>query len=119
MKDRDDILNPDHRSDGNFPHAPRRWRHADALKLAEEEGLEITDPTWDAVRALQEYYHRHRDSRINPRQLHDALGEKFHQQGGVRFLYLLFPGGPIAQGCRIAGLEAPPGAIDKGFGSVQ
>jgi len=25
---------------------------------------------------------------------------------------------PVAQGCRIAGLKVPRGAIDKGFGSV-
>ncbi len=119
MEEREDILNPEHPVDSDFPHAPRAWRKTDAAKLAEDEGLEISPATWEAVRALHEYYHRHRDSRINPRELHDALGEKFHQQGGVRYLYLLFPGGPIAQGCRIAGLEAPAGAIDKGFGSVQ
>lgn len=119
MEDRDDSLNPPRHLDNAFPHAPREWRQTHAAKLAEEEGLEVSDPTWDAVRALQEYYDRHHDTRINARELHDALGEKFHQQGGIRFLYLLFPGGPIAQGCRIAGLEAPAGATDKGFGSVQ
>ena len=119
MDEREGILNPPPMVDDAFPHAPRAWRQADAAKLADNEGLEVTTATWDTVRALQEYYHRHRDTRINPRELHDALGEKFYQQGGIRYLYLLFPGGPIAQGCRIAGLEAPPSAIDKGFGSVQ
>ena len=55
---------------------------------------------------------------VNLRELHDALDEKFHRQGGIRHLYRLFPGGPVAQGCRIAGLKAPAGATDKGFGSV-
>ena len=119
MEEREDILNREDMVDDVFPHAPRTWRQADAAKLAEDEGLEISAAIWEAVRALQEYYHRHQDTRINPRELHDALGEKFYQQGGVRYLYLLLPGGPIAQGCRIAGLAAPAGAIDKGFGSVQ
>lgn len=52
------------------------------------------------------------------RELHDALDEKFHWKGGIGYLYRLFPGGPIAQGCRIAGLRAPAGAVDRGFGSV-
>jgi tRNA 2-thiouridine synthesizing protein E len=52
------------------------------------------------------------------RELHDALDEMFHRQGGIKQLYVLFHGGPIAQGCRIAGLKAPAGAIDRGFGSV-
>jgi tRNA 2-thiouridine synthesizing protein E len=73
---------------------------------------------WDAVRALQEYYARHEGPGVNMRELHDALDEKFHRQGGIRHLYVLFPGGPIAQGCRMAGLKAPAGATDRGFGSV-
>ncbi|WP_370738165.1 hypothetical protein [Solemya elarraichensis gill symbiont] len=28
------------------------------------------------------------------------------------------PGGPIALGCRLAGLPVPPGAVDKSFGSA-
>jgi tRNA 2-thiouridine synthesizing protein E len=70
------------------------------------------------VRALQEYFARHEAVAINLRELHDALDEKFHLQGGIKHLYRLFPGGPVAQGCRIAGPKAPAGAIDKGFGSV-
>jgi tRNA 2-thiouridine synthesizing protein E len=80
--------------------------------------LTLAPDHWDAVRALQEYYAKHQDTAVNTRELHDALGEKFHRQGGMRFLYQLFPGGPVAQGCRLAGLKAPAGAVDKGFGSV-
>jgi len=47
------------------------------------------------------------------------LNEKFHTRGGLKFLYTLFPGGPVAQGCRLAGISAPPGSTDQGFGSVQ
>ena len=55
---------------------------------------------------------------INVRELHDALDEKFHLSGGMKYVYSLFPGGPIAQGCKLAGLQPPAGSIDKGFGSV-
>ena len=50
--------------------------------------------------------------------LHDALDECFHQKGGLKYLYTLFPGGPIAQSCRLAGLKAPFIATDRSFGSV-
>jgi tRNA 2-thiouridine synthesizing protein E len=80
--------------------------------------VELGEEHWDALRALQEYHARHAASAVNLRELHDALDEKFHRQGGIRHLYRLFPGGPVAQGCRIAGLKAPAGATDKGFGSV-
>jgi tRNA 2-thiouridine synthesizing protein E len=36
----------------------------------------------------------------------------------MKYLYTLLPGGPIAQGCRLAGLKPPAGAVDQGFGSV-
>ena len=52
------------------------------------------------------------------REIHDALEEKFHYKGGLKYLYDLFPGGPVAQGCKIAGLHIPAGATDKGFGSA-
>ena len=53
------------------------------------------------------------------RQLHDALDERFHAKGGLKYLYEVFPGGPIAQGCRFAGLKPPAGAADKSFGSAS
>ena len=105
--------------DPGFPHAPVDWTFAAAVETARQEGLEPGADHWDAVRALQEYFSRHEDIPVNLRELHDALDEKFHRKGGIRQLYLLFPGGPVAQGCRIAGLKVPAGAVDKGFGSVS
>jgi tRNA 2-thiouridine synthesizing protein E len=104
--------------DSRFPHAPAGWTPALATESARREGLALGTEHWEAVRALQEFYARHEMPGLNMRELHDALDEKFHRQGGIRHLYLLFPSGPIAQGCRVAGLKAPAGATDKGFGSV-
>lgn len=104
--------------DPAFPRAPRGWRRADAARIAQAEGLDLFEDHWEAIRALQSYYARNEGSRVNTRELRDALDEKFHAQGGIRYLYTLFPRGPIAQGCRLAGLDAPGGAVDTGFGSV-
>lgn len=105
--------------DKRFPHAPAGWTPDIAMKTARDEGLTPGDDHWDAMRALQEYYARHaEDPMIHQRELHDALEEKFHHKGGMRYLYLIFPKGPVAQGCRLAGLQAPAGSVDKGFGSV-
>jgi TusE/DsrC/DsvC family sulfur relay protein len=102
-----------------FPHAPSDWEPADAEAMARGDGLVLSEAHWQVVRALQDYYARHaEDSAINVRALHDALDEHFHAQGGVKYLFEIFPGGPIAQGCRLAGLQAPAGAHDQGFGSV-
>lgn len=104
--------------DPRFPHAPEGWTAEAAARTALDEGLEPGEDHMEVVRALQEYWIRHADASVNLRELHDALDEKFHHKGGMKFLYTLFPGGPVAQGCRLAGLKAPAGAVDKGFGSV-
>lgn len=105
-------------SEEQFPHAPEAWSKAVAETIAKEEGLALSEDHWKEIAALQEYYARHEFDHIHVRELSDALDEKFHAKGGMRYLYSLFPKGPIAQGCRVAGLPMPQGAVDKGFGSV-
>ena len=114
------ILNPGAAGEApaGFAHAPPGWSPDAARSRAADEGLELTEDHWEAVRAIHEYCERHPEG-VNVRELHDALGERFHARGGMRYLYLLFPGGPVAQGCRMAGIAAPAGAVDPGFGSVQ
>lgn len=101
-----------------FRHAPEDWTPEIALELARTEKIELGDDHWETLRALQEYFARHEAETIRRRALHDALEEKFHHKGGMKYLYTLFPGGPVAQGCRLAGLKPPPGATDLSYGSV-
>ncbi len=113
-----DIMNPGARSqDPDFPNAPGDWSRASAQATAKDEGIELTDDHWAVIRAMQHFFAD--DAAPNVRALHDALDEHFHGQGGLKYLYGIFPGGPVAQGCRLAGLEMPPGAVDPSFGSVQ
>ena len=100
-----------------FPHAPVDWSPSQAEDAADSEDLTLTPEHWEALRALQAYYASTDTPRT--RELVDALDERFHTRGGLKFLYTLFPGGPVAQGCRLAGLAVPPGAQDNSFGSVQ
>jgi tRNA 2-thiouridine synthesizing protein E len=113
-----DIMNPGaSERDPGFPQAPADWSVAEAEQLASQEGLSLNDDIWELVRALQRYFAK--DQHPNARALHDALDEHFHDRGGLKHLYELLPGGPIAQGCRLAGLKPPAGAVDSSFGSVQ
>ncbi len=106
-------------SHGATRYDPEGWSCASAEEMASAEGLTLTSEHWEVVRGLQEFFARHADAQaINMRELHDALGERFHSRGGMQMLYKLFPGGPIAQGCRIAGLKAPFLSTDLSFGSV-
>ena len=114
-----EVMNPNlaRERDEAFPHAPQDWSRGQAEAQAVEEGLALVADHWEAVAALQEYFERNRE--IHIRKLHDALDERFHARGGMKHLYRMFPGGPVAQGCRISGLEAPAGTADSSFGSVQ
>lgn len=100
----------------SFTHAPHDWNISVAEAIADEEGLTLTDDHWELVKGLQEYYDKVEFPKL--REITDALDERFHAKGGMRYLYTIIPGGPVAQGCRLAGLEIPAGAVDKSFGSV-
>jgi TusE/DsrC/DsvC family sulfur relay protein len=102
----------------DFPNAPSDWSRETAEELARTESLTLTEDYWQVVRALQDLYARSEEPTMRARELHDALGERFHDKGGIKYLYKLFPKGPVAQGCLLAGLEPPPGSQDQGFGSA-
>ena len=113
-----EILNPGAaRHDPEFPNAPDGWTRTSAEEAASADGVTLGEDHWVAIKKLQGYFASH--GRPNVRELHDALDESFHSKGGLKYLYEIFPGGPVAQGCRFSGLQAPSGAADKSFGSVQ
>jgi len=101
-----------------FPHAPSDWSREQAEKVAQTEGLELTEAHWEVVRALQELCTQNAEPALNARDLHDALDEHFHAEGGIKYLYQLLPKGPLAQGCLLAGVEPPGGTQDQGMGSA-
>lgn len=103
--------------DPEFPNAPEGWNRAVGEQAAAAAGIALTDEHWEVVRVLQGAFKEDPDPRVS--MLQDALAARFDKQGGMKHLYLILPGGPIAQGCRIAGLEPPSGTKDTGFGSVR
>lgn len=117
----DEILHPGQSSINKYPeypNAPSDWSPQAAEQIAAEQGIQLSNDHHDLIRALQQYFARHSHQPINLRELHDALDERFHARGGLKFLYEITPGGPVAQGCLLSGLEAPAGSTDKSYGSV-
>lgn len=101
-----------------FPFAPSDWSPDEAERVAGEESIQLTSDHLELIAALQEYFSKHDKPDVNVRELADALNEKFHTKGGRKYLYGLLPGGPVAIGCKLAGLPVPAGAVDKSFGSA-
>lgn len=93
------------------------WSEEIARRRAAGEGLELTPRHWDVIRFLRDYHGRHGPEETARAVLH-ALEQRFAHDGGKKYLYVLFPGGPVTQGSRIAGLPLPPGAVDASFGTA-
>ena len=102
--------------EGNmFGLAP--WSPLFAQHQAEAEGLVLTDEHWEIVIYLRERY-RERGPATSAREIQKELEQKFSDGHGRSSLYQLFPGGPVSQASRIAGLPLPPYSSDPSFGSV-
>jgi len=94
------------------------WTEELAIEMARQDGLELTDVHLGIIRHLRDCYADHGGT-INARMLMQSLEEAFSGMGGHRFLYTLFPLGPIAQASRYAGLPLPPGTRDPSFGTTH
>lgn len=94
------------------------WSEEIAHKLAKQEGLELTPERMEVVRYLRDHYEECGPSTSGRVLLH-CMEDEFTRQGGRPYLYRLFPGGPVSQGSRIAGLPLPAYSSDRSFGSVE
>ena len=94
------------------------WTEETARTIAQLESIELTGAHWSVIRFLRNYYAQYGAS-IHARTLSGALEEKFQIQGGLKYLYTLFPDGPVSQGARIAGIPVPKDSSNASFGSVS
>lgn len=94
------------------------WNREKSEKIALEEGVELTEAHWKVIVFLRKYYLEHGPAESG-RELAEALDDEFSEQGGSRYLFELFPDGPVAQGSHIACLPVPAYTEDKSFGSTM
>jgi len=103
--------------EGNM-YGLEHWSPLIANQRAEAEGIHLTDEHWEILSYLRERYRVHGEPE-NARELLLELQDMFYKGESRRKLYELFPGGPISQGSRIAGLPQPSHANDLSFGSFE
>jgi len=94
------------------------WSEARAQGIAVEEGIQLTAKHWEVIHFLRERYAQHGPAHY-AREMVQLLESRYAHEGGRKFLYKLFPHGPVKQASHIAGLPVPSGATDRSFGSVQ
>ena len=94
------------------------WSGGIATELAAKEGIQLSAEHMEVIHLLRDHYRLHGHDMSGTKLLR-ALEEPFGARGGRKHLFELFPGGPITQGCKFAGLPLPPYSKDLSFGSVE
>jgi len=87
------------------------WSREVAERLAEEEGIVLTEAHWEIIRVLRDFYARFEQAPAM-RPLVKAVGQALGPEKG-RSVYLmsLFPGSPAKLGARLAGLPKPANCL--------
>ncbi|MDH3561232.1 MAG: TusE/DsrC/DsvC family sulfur relay protein [Gammaproteobacteria bacterium] len=94
----------------------QNWSRNKSIDLANNEGISLTDAHWDVIVYLRKQYLNYGLPRF-ARTTARALNRQFTAQGGSKYLYSLFGGGPVTQGSRLASLRTPANATDVSFGT--
>jgi tRNA 2-thiouridine synthesizing protein E len=87
------------------------WTREVAQIMAASDEIQLTEQHWEIIEFLRSY---HEEYGLIPimRVLCKAIGNRLGDyKGKSRYLYRLFPEGPVRQGCRYAGLPKPPHCI--------
>ena len=87
------------------------WEDGMAEKMAEADGITLTEGHWEVIRFLRGYYSKYQIApmiKILVREIGKAFGP---DKGNIKYLFELFPGGPAKQACRYAGLPKPTGCV--------
>jgi len=62
---------------------------------ASSKGMMLTEEHWNVINFVKDVYHQSGFSAPTSRQLRNQLKAQFKDKGGNRYLYQLFPDGPI------------------------
>lgn len=80
-----------------------QWNKDIALAIAEEEGVEMNDKSWEVINWIQEQYKNEVALTIR----------KIGKSGitDIKEFYALFPNGPLKKASKIAGIPKPASCI--------
>ncbi|MEE9157093.1 MAG: TusE/DsrC/DsvC family sulfur relay protein [Gammaproteobacteria bacterium] len=87
------------------------WDEQVANAMAAMDDIQLHDAHWEIIRFMRDYYE---EFKIIPimRILAKAICSRLDEEkGSSRYLYSLFPEGPVRQASRYAGLPKPPSCI--------
>jgi tRNA 2-thiouridine synthesizing protein E len=87
---------------------PDNWNEDIANKIANEEGIELTDSLWLKLYFMRKYYDEHNIA-PNVRHLisHLVTEGRCDKKEAKKIIFKLFPYGYVKQTCKIAGMKRP------------
>lgn len=86
---------------------------------AKKLGITLTDEHWDAINFVKNFYDYHEDEALQVKDYNNAFKGKYAHQGGLKYLYRLFPDGPINTMTKLAGIPEVNNTQNLSMGSVQ
>jgi len=90
----------------------------EVAERAREIGVHLTDKHWEAIDFMVKFYDYHEDEELKVGDYNNALKGKFSSQGGLKYLYSLFPDGPVNTVTQLTGIPVNS-ARDNSMGSVH
>ena len=94
----------------------RAERYAGIEQRAKKMGGELNKERMQAIDFVLDFYEHCEDCR-NARQLMKVMDQEFAAKGGKKYLYRLFPQGPLSQIHELADLPDLGHQVDNGFGT--
>ncbi len=87
---------------------PEDWDETVASVIANEEGIELTDPYWPVLEYMRKFFSEH-DIAPDVRHLirHLATENGWSKKEAKKHVFKLFPYGYVKQACKIAGMKKP------------
>lgn len=96
---------------GGYLADPTAWSERVAEVIAAAEGMFLSEAHWEIIRFMRAYYQDYRHL-PNARQFTKAVQKTLGpDKGNSRYLYGLFPEGPLRLACKIGGLPKPPNCM--------
>jgi tRNA 2-thiouridine synthesizing protein E len=83
---------------------PSEWTREFAEKVAQDEGITLTDEHWKAIRFMREWLDEHG---VAPDARHVMKFLAGDREAGRGRIFELFPYGYVKQACKIAGMKKP------------
>jgi len=85
-------------------------------KRAAEMGMNLSTEHWEVIDFIRNFYQYQEIEALSARDVSRALEGKFKSRGGLKYLYQLFPRGPVKTGSYIAGIPALNNTDNRSFG---